>query len=348
MHKGRTAWIGDAFLAAALAITSALTAPGAQADDRLVLQLKWVNQAQFAGYLVARDKGFYAAEDLDVDIKVGGPDVDPVAVLADGNADVIVEWMPAALVAREQGTPVVNIAQPFKFSAQQLTCRRDRGITRPGNLRGKTIGIYPLSNSYPLINWLSSFGIPLTGGTTGITLATQDLDAVAAFVDRQYDCISTMAYNEYLDLLDQNPDENDLSVFRFEDLGVATLEDGLYVLAERLEDSVFVDRLGRFVRASMRGWNHAVRNPDEAVDLVLANDTTGRLTRSHQQRMLQAVSGLIADDIGILDFRDYARTVILLLNNGGANALIRTTPEGAWTHRVTDAAFPAGQPRESS
>ena len=348
MRTGTTAWIGDALLVSALAIVSVFTAPASRAADELVLQLKWVNQAQFAGYLVARDEGFYAAEDLEVDIRAGGPDVDPVAVLAAGDADVIVEWMPAALVAREQGVPVVNIAQPFKFSAQQLTCHQDRGITGPDDLRGRTVGIYPLGNSYPLINWLTGFGIPLTGGTRGITLETQDLDAVAAFVDGQYDCISTMAYNEHLEVLDQSPAEAGLSVFRFENLGVATLEDGLYVLAERLEDPAFVERLGRFVRASMQGWTHAVRNPEEAVNRVLANDTTGQLTRSHQRRMLKAVGGLLADDRGILDFRDYARTVILLLNNGGANALIRTTPEGAWTHRVTDVAFPAAQPKEPS
>ena len=347
MGKGPGGWISGVCSTFALMVASGVMAPVAQAGEPLVLQLKWVNQAQFAGYFIAKDKGFYEAEDLDVEIKAGGPDVNPIDVMVAGDADVIVEWMPAALVAREQGQSVVNIAQPFKFSALQLTCHKRRGITRPSDLRGKTIGIYPYSNSYPLINWLSGLGIPLNGGTEGATLVTQELDAVSRFVANEYDCISTMAYNEYPEILDQGLNEDDLSVFRFENLGVATLEDGLYVLAERLDDPAFVNRLGRFVRASMQGWSYAKNNPDETVDSVLANDAAGLLARKHQQRMLKEVIGLLADDDGILDFRDYARTVILLLNNGSSDALISATPEGAWTHRVTDAAF-AGGPLKGS
>ena len=100
-------------LAGVAAIAAAATA---QAADKVTLQLKWVTQAQFAGYYVAKDKGFYKDEGLDVTIKPGGPDIAPEQVLAGGGADVVVDWMPAALAAREKGAPMVNIAQPFKHS----------------------------------------------------------------------------------------------------------------------------------------------------------------------------------------------------------------------------------------
>ena len=90
---------------AAFAITT-----NAKADDNLTLQLKWVTQAQFAGYYVAAAKGFYKAEGLNVTIKPGGPDVNPDQVLAGGGADVVVDWMPSALAAREKGLDIVNIA----------------------------------------------------------------------------------------------------------------------------------------------------------------------------------------------------------------------------------------------
>ena len=83
-------------LGAALAAALGLAAPAAQAED-VTLQLKWVTQAQFAGYYVAADKGFYEEEGLDVEILPGGPDVAPVQVLAGGGADVMVDWMPSAL-----------------------------------------------------------------------------------------------------------------------------------------------------------------------------------------------------------------------------------------------------------
>ncbi|HSV00759.1 MAG TPA: ABC transporter substrate-binding protein, partial [Roseiarcus sp.] len=106
----------------ALAGAAALLAVGsAHAADMVTLQLKWVADAQFAGYYVAKDKGFYKDENLDVTIKPGGPDIAPEQVLVGGGADVVVDWMPAALAAREKGAEMVNIAQPFKRSGLELT-----------------------------------------------------------------------------------------------------------------------------------------------------------------------------------------------------------------------------------
>ena len=111
-----------------IAIMFAAMVSTAFAADKVTIQLKWVTQAQFAGYYVAKDKGFYDAEGLDVTIKPGGPDIAPAQVLAGGGADVMVDWMPSALAAREKGLPLVNIAQPFKSSGMMLTCRKDMGV----------------------------------------------------------------------------------------------------------------------------------------------------------------------------------------------------------------------------
>src|SRR5665811_1148917 len=119
---------------------AAIVAAGAaQAADKVTLQLKWVPQAQFAGYYVAKDKGYYKDENLDVTIKPGGPDVAPEQVIAGGGADVVVDWMPAALAAREKGAAMVNIAQPFKHSGLELTCRADTGIKKPEDLKGLSL-----------------------------------------------------------------------------------------------------------------------------------------------------------------------------------------------------------------
>ena len=108
--------------------------------NKVTIQLKWVTQAQFAGYYVAQDKDFYAEEGLNVIIKPGGPDIAPAQVLAGGGADVMVDWMPSALAAREKGLPLVNIAQPFKSSGMMLTCRKDMGVNTTADLKGKTLG----------------------------------------------------------------------------------------------------------------------------------------------------------------------------------------------------------------
>ena len=120
-----------------------------QAKEKLTLQLKWVTQAQFAGYFVAKDKGYYDKVGLDVTIKPGSPDIAPTQVIAGGGADVIIDWMPAALATREKGVPLVNIAQIFKRSGMMLTCRKDSGIKTPADFRGKTLGVWFFGNEYP-------------------------------------------------------------------------------------------------------------------------------------------------------------------------------------------------------
>ena len=149
-------------LAAGLACGVTL-ASGANAADKVTIQLKWVTQAQFAGYYVAKAKGFYKDADLDVTINPGGPDVAPPQVIAGGGADVVVDWMPSALASREKGVPLVNISQTFKKSGLELTCRADTGIKKPADFKGKTIGIWYGGNEYPFLSWMSKLGYKTDG-----------------------------------------------------------------------------------------------------------------------------------------------------------------------------------------
>ncbi|QDY71634.1 ABC transporter substrate-binding protein [Qingshengfaniella alkalisoli] len=309
----------------------------AQAADDVTLQLKWVTQAQFAGYYVAQDKGFYDEEDLNVTIKPGGPDIAPTQVIAGGGADVTVEWMPAALAAREKGLPLVNIAQPFKSSGMMLTCRKDAGVETTDDFLGKTLGVWFFGNEFPFLSWMSHLGIPTEGGDDGVTVLKQGFN-VDPLIQNQAACISTMTYNEYWQVIDAGFTPEELVVFKYEDQGVATLEDGLYVLEERLEDPDFVDVMTRFVRASMKGWKYAEENPDEAAEIVLDNDATGAQTEEHQKRMMGEVAKLTAGSNGALDPADYERTVESLLT-GGSDPVITQEPEGAWTHVISDAAL---------
>src|SRR5210317_60401 len=321
-------------LTSALAL---LTATAAYAADEVRLQLQWVTQAQFAGYYVALDKGYYDAEDLDVSILPGGPDIAPPQVLAGGGADAMLNWMPSALAARERGLPVVNIAQPFKSSGLMLTCWKDTGITSPADFKGKTIGVWFFGNEYPFLSWMSQEGISTDGGPDGVTVLRQGFN-VDPLLQRQADCISTMTYNEYGQVLDAGVSEDELVTFKYEDMGVATLEDGIYVLEENLNDPAFVDKMVRFVRASMKGWKYAEANPGEAAEIVLDNDETGAQTKAHQVRMMGEIAKLTAGSNGSLELADYERTVATLMA-GGSDPVITKMPEGAWTHAITDAAL---------
>ncbi len=319
------------------ALALGLTAAAANAAEKVTLQLKWVTQAQFAGYYVAKDKGFYEEVGLDVTINPGGPDISPPQVIAGGGADVIIDWMPSALASREKGVPLVNIAQPFKRSGMMLTCRKETGIRTPQDFRGKTLGVWFFGNEYPFLSWMSQLGIPTNGGPDGVTVLKQGFN-VDPILQKQADCISTMTYNEYWQIIDAGIPASELVVFKYEDQGVATLEDGLYVMEDRLSDPAFVDRMARFVKASMRGWDWARENPKEAALIVLENDATGAQTEKHQIRMMGEINKLTAGSNGKLDPKDYERTVKTLLS-GGSDPVITREPEGAWTHLIIDKAL---------
>ena len=317
--------------------TALMLAGGAVQAQDLTLQLKWVTQAQFAGYYVAEAKGFYEEEGLDVTILPGGPDIAPTQVLAGGGADVIVEWMPAALAAREKGLPLVNIAQPFKASGMMLTCLKESGITDPPtDFRGKTLGVWFSGNEYPFLSWMSQLGLSTEGGPDGVTVLKQGFN-VDPLLQKQAACISTMTYNEYGQVLDAGIAEDDLVTFKYEDQGVATLEDGLYVLESTLQDEAKVADLVKFVRASMKGWKYAEENPQEAAEIVLENDETGAQTLDHQLRMMTEIAKLTAGSTGALDEADYQRTVDTLMA-GGSDPVISQEPQGAFTTAITDQA----------
>ena len=323
-------------MAMALTLGLGLAVQSAAAADAVTIQLKWVTQAQFAGYFVAKDKGLYEAEGLDVTINPGGPDISPPQVIVGGGADVIIDWMPSALASREKGVPLVNIAQPFKRSGMMLTCRKETGIKGPQDFRGKTLGVWFFGNEYPFLSWMSRLGIPTTGGGDGVTVLKQGFN-VDPILQKQADCISTMTYNEYWQVIDAGIPADELVVFKYEDEGVATLEDGLYVLEDNLKDPAFVDRMARFVRATMKGFDWARANPKEAALIVLENDMTGAQTEKHQVRMMGEINKLTAGTSGKLDPADFDRTVNTLLS-GGSDPVITKAPTGAWTHAVTDKA----------
>ena len=328
-------WTGAIAGAALLA----LLANAAEAADKLTLQLKWVTQAQFAGYFVAKDKGFYDEVGLDVTIKPGGPDINPSQVIAGGGADVVVDWMPSAMATREKGVPLVNIAQVFQTSGMMLTCRNDSGVTSPDKFADHTLGVWFGGNEYPFLNWMNKLGLKTDGSKGGVKVLKQGFN-VDPLLQKQADCISTMTYNEYWQVIDAGMKPEELTTFKYEDQGVATLEDGLYTLEATLKDPAMVDKLARFVKASMKGWDYAVANPDEAAGIVLENDETGAQTEKHQKRMMGEIAKLVGSNpkgTGYLDEAAYDRTIETLMS-GGSDPVITKKPEGAWTHEIIEKA----------
>jgi len=311
------------------------SASASAADNKVTVQLKWVAQAQFAGYFVAKDKGLYQAAGLDVTVKPGGPDIAPEQVIAAGGADVIVDWMPAALAARDKGEPLVNIAQIFQKSGLELTCRKDSGVKTPADFKGKTLGVWFYGNEYPFMAWMNKLGYK---PDVDVTVLKQGFN-VDPILQKQAACISTMTYNEYNQILESGQlKASDLIVFKYQNEGVAVLEDGLYTLEKNLKDKAMVEKLAKFVKATDAGWDWAVAHKAEAVDIVLKNDTSGAQKKDHQTSMMKEIARLVEGSkkgTGYLDPADYKRTVDIVLEN----KVISKAPTGAYTHAVWDSAM---------
>jgi NitT/TauT family transport system substrate-binding protein len=321
-------------LAAALLSIGAVAA---HAADKVTIQLKWLPQAQFAGYYVAQSKGYYKDAGLDVTIKPGGPDIAPTQVIAGKQADIVVDWMPSALAAREAGVPLVNVAQVFNQSGLMLTCKKSSGVSTPKDLKGKTLGVWYGGNEYPFLNWMTKLGYKTD---SDIKILKQGFN-VDPLLQNQAACISTMIYNEYWQVVDAGVKESELVTFFYEKEGVASLEDGLYVLESNLKDPAFVARMAKFVKASLKGWNDAVKNPAEAAKIVVAVDTSGSANEAVQKRQMENVAKLITNagtaKMGYLEPAAFERTVKVLLSSGSSPVIKKDPGKAAYSHAIWEA-----------
>ena len=329
--------LSQCLAAAAVATSFALGSLAAHAQEKVTVQLKWVPQAQFAGYYVAAAKGYYKAEGLDVTIKPGGPDISPVQVIAGNNADIVVNWMPDALAAREAGVPLVNVAQVFDRSGLMLTCKKSSGVSSPKDFKGKTLGVWFGGNEYPFLNWMSKLGYKQD---TDIKVLKQGFN-VDPLLQNQAACVSTMIYNEYWQIVDAGVKESDLVTFFYEDQGVASLEDGLYVMEPKLKDPAFVAKMAKFLRATFKGWNEAVKDPEGAAKIVVAADTSGSATVPVQKRQMENVAKLIktanTPKMGYLEPAAYERTVKVLMTGGSSPVIKKDPGKAAMSHVIWEA-----------
>ena len=327
-------------IAALFAGAVALSAPQAQANDAMSIQLKWVYQAQFAGYIVGQQKGFFKNHGIDITIKPGGPDLAPAQVLAGGGVDLAVDWLPSALSAREKGVEMVNIAQFFSRAGGEITCFKSSGITKPEDFKGKTIGVAFGGNEYPFLAWAGHLKLSTSGAKPDIKIIKLGFN-VDPLLQHQADCISTQIYNEYYQILDAGFKPADLVTFPYSDYKVDTLEDGLYALQGKLSDPKFADKAARFLAASIEGWKYAIEHQEEAAKIIVDNDPAGVATLPIQLRQMKEIAKLVGTSgkgIGYLDPAAFERTVDILMI-GGSNPVITKKPDAAaWSHAVWDKA----------
>lgn len=309
------------------------------------LQLQWVAQAQFAGYYAAVDQGFYEEEGLDVEIVEGGPDIVPQDVLAAGDVDYAISWVPKVLGSIEQGADITNVAQIFERSATTQISFKDKGITGPADLKGKKVGSWGFGNEWELFAGMQDAGVEVGD----ISLIQQAFD-MNGFLAGDIDAAQAMTYNEYAQVLETtNPDTgelytaDDLNVINWNDVGTAMLQDAIWAPGEKLADADFEEQTIKFIKASIKGWAYARDNPEEAAKIVAAAGS--QLGESHQLWMTNEVNKLIwpsTNGVGVIDEAAWKQTVEIALgtkNEQGDTIISEEPPETAYTNEYVEKAL---------
>jgi NitT/TauT family transport system substrate-binding protein len=284
----------------------------AKEADKVTLQLKWVTQAQFAGYYAAVEQGYYEDENLDVTIKPGGPDIVPEQVVLGGQAEFGINWLDNTLATRDQGGQIVNIAQVFARSGMTEITWKDSNLDQITDLRGKKVGVWLGGNEHKLFAALTKNGIDPQKDTR---IVAQPFD-MNLFLNREVDAAAAMTYNELAQVLEaENPDTgelyqlDDLNVFLMSELGTGALEDGVFVREDWISDEKNQDIATRFLKASFKGWIYCRDKPDDCVQYVL--DAGPTLGEGHQKWQMNEINALIWPNetgIGIMNPDDFANT----------------------------------------
>ena len=312
------------------------------------LQLQWFNQAQFAGYIVAENKGFYAAQGLDVTLLEGGADIVPQQVLAAGQADYAIAWVPKALQSREAGAAITDVGQVFQRSGTRQVSFKEKNILGPADLRDRIVGNWGFGNEFELFAAMTKAG--LVPGTDN-QLAQQAFD-MNGLLNGDIDAAQAMIYNEYAQVLEAtDPDTgalytpDDFNVMDWNDEGTAMLQDAVWADTTRLADPAYQDTTVKLLTASYQGWIYCAANAVECRDIVVASGS--KLGASHQLWQMNEVSKLIwpsPNGIGMVDEADWNRTVEVARSakNADGVTVLTTAPDAeAYTNEYTERALAA-------
>jgi NitT/TauT family transport system substrate-binding protein len=306
--------------------------PGALTPVKL--QLQWFTQAQFGGYFAAVEQGFYKDAGLDVSIIEGGVDIVPQTVLAQGQADFAIAWVPKALASREQGAGITDVAQIYQRSGTRQVSFKDKNITTAADLKGKKVGNWGFGNEFELFAGMTKAGID---PGKDVTLVQQQFD-MQALLKGDIDAAQAMDYNEYAQVLEAtNPKTgklytpDDFNVISWQDEGTAMLQDAIWANTEKLGDKAYQDTTVKFIEGSIKGWAYCRDNVEKCRDIVVAKGS--KLGASHQLWQMNEVNQLIwpaTAGAGLIDKTAWDQTVTIAqgAKNAEGKTVLTKAPEG--------------------
>ena len=278
-----------AAVAASMALLSALPASAA---EKVSLRLKWLAQAQFAGFYVAKAKGFYDQSGLDLTINPGGPNLNVETLVASGNDTFgLAGGTETVLLAREKGLPLVCIGVTVQKTPFTYVTYKDSGITKVQDFAGKKVATWFTGTQYTLYSMLAAGGVK----QSDLTIVPQS-GSMAPFVEKQFDVAAATYYNELNTLKEQGLGDK-LTLIKPDDYGVVVQQDTVLVSEKYRNEKP--QQVQAFMNATIKGWKYALQNKKEAIDIVMAASPS--LNRAHQEAMLDEFEKLVKAGKGTTD-----------------------------------------------
>lgn len=303
----------------------------AAADDatrtRIVVALPEGPSARTIGYHLAKAGGWFAREGLEAEFVVADHR-GPVGMLADGEADLAIDIMPHALKARAGGADIQHVAQIFQKSGLLLACRHP--IQEPKDLKGMNVALWSGGQESPFYAWMAKMGFGIYGEADGVTILREGQDP-DAYRSRASDCFTSESYALPAQLAMQGKTKFDYRLFSYEDVGTATLEDGVYARAADLKDPDKVQRIAHFLAGAKAGWQSAATEARKAAEFLADIMPRPAPDLATLLRSIWAANDLVeVNDVpfGHLDPAAYDRTVTVLLT-GAPDPTLKTAPLGA-------------------
>jgi len=273
-------------MAAFAALTLGMTASPvfAQTMEKASLRLKWLTQAQFAGFYVALEKGYYKEEGIDLTINPGGPNLLTENLVATGGDTFgLSGGTDSVFAARDKGLPIVCIGVSHQVTPFVFVAHKDGPIKSVADFKGKTVNTWFTGANHVLSAMLSKVGV----SPSDVTIQPQQV-SVTPFVDKQIDVVTATRYNE-LYVINQRVGADKLQLFVPEDSGVSFPRDTLIVSEKTAKEKP--ELVEKFLRASVKGWKEAFANEKDAIDVIMKIAPT--LDRAQQEFMLAEVKKLM-------------------------------------------------------
>ena len=260
-------------------------------SSKTSLRLKWICQAQFAGFYTANAEEYYKEAGLNVEIEPAGPNISPIQSVTSGANEFGIAGAEQVITAIDNGVPIVAIAVIYRETPEALTSKKYLNITKPEDLIGKTVGIVYENdeNLYRLFlkkNNIDEKSINEVPAITGISqILTDKVDA-------------KMAY-EMNDATLLELEGEEVNVLKFRDYGVKVYADTIFTTKELIEKDP--EKVRKFVNSSIKGWHEAINNPEKAIDELIKVNSS--LNYEHQLGYLNKSIPIILTDekIGISD-----------------------------------------------